>query len=36
LCVSVIDAPGFVDDAGGVQQPLGESGLTGVYMRQDP
>ena len=25
----------LVDHAGGVQQPLGEGGLTGVYMRQD-
>ena len=31
-----IDAADLVDDAGGVEQPLGESGLTGVYMRQDP
>jgi hypothetical protein len=31
-----IDAAGPVDDVGGVQQPLGERGLTGVYMRQDP
>ena len=25
----------LVDDSGGVEQPLGEGGLTGVYMRQD-
>ena len=31
----VIDASGLVDDAGGVEQPLGERCLTGVYMRQD-
>ncbi len=30
-----IDAADLVDDTGGVQEPLGESGLTGVYMRQD-
>jgi len=27
--------PIIVDDAGGVEQPLGQGGLTGVYMRQD-
>ena len=31
-----IDAAELVDGAGGIQQPLGESCLTGVYMRQDP
>ena len=30
-----IDAADCVDDAGLVQQPFGESCLTGVYMRQD-
>ena len=30
-----VDAADVVDDAGLVQQPLGEGGLTGVYMRQD-
>jgi hypothetical protein len=30
-----IDATDFVDDTGGVEEPLGESCLTGVYMRQD-
>src|SRR4051812_38517522 len=33
---SVVDIAQYVDDTGGVQQPLGECGLTGVYMRQDP
>jgi len=33
---AVVDAAGLVDDAGCIQQPLGESCLTGVYMRQDP
>jgi hypothetical protein len=28
-------AADLVDDSGRVEQPLGESGLTGVYMRQD-
>ena len=32
---SGIDAADLVDNPGGVQQPLGESRLTGVYMRQD-
>ena len=32
---AVVDAADLVDDAGGVEQPLGESRLTGVYMRQD-
>ncbi len=31
-----IDTAELVNDAGGVQQPLGESRLTRVYMRQDP
>ncbi len=35
LGVAVIDAADLVDDPGGVQQPLGQAGLTGVYMRQD-
>jgi hypothetical protein len=33
---ALVDAPDLVDDAGGVEQPLGERRLTGVYMRQDP
>ncbi len=32
----LVDAADLVDHAGGVQQPFGESCLTGVYMRQDP
>ena len=32
---SGIDASDLVDDAGFVQKPLGEGGLTGVYMRHD-
>ena len=32
---AVVDAPELVDHAGGMQQPLGERCLTGVYMRQD-
>ena len=32
---SGIDASDLVDDPGFVQKPLGESGLTGVYMRHD-
>ena len=35
LGVAVIDAADLVDDPGGVEQPLGQAGLTGVYMRQD-
>ena len=31
-----VDAADLVDDPGGVQQPLGQAGLTGVDMRQDP
>ena len=30
-----IDTTDFVDDTGGVEEPFGESCLTGVYMRQD-
>ena len=33
---AVVDAADLVDDAGGIEQPLGESCLTGVYVRQDP
>ncbi len=33
---AVIDAAELVDDTGRVEQPLGESCLTGVYMRHDP
>ena len=33
---SLVDAAGRVDHAGGVEEPFGESCLTGVYMRQDP
>ena len=36
LGVAVIDAADLVDDTGGIEQPLGEGGLTGVYMRQNP
>ena len=36
LRVAVVDAAELVDDAGGVEQPLGEGGLTGVDVRQDP
>jgi len=36
LGVSRIDATDLVDDTGGVQKPLGQAGLTGVNMRQDP
>ena len=32
---SLVDAADLVDDAGRVEQPFGESCLTGVYMRQD-
>ena len=32
---AVVDAADLVDDAGGVEQPLGEGGLTGVDVRQD-
>ncbi len=31
-----VDAADLVDDAGGVEQPLGQTGLTGVDMGQDP
>ena len=30
-----IDTADLVDDAGGVQKPLGQSGLTGIYMCQN-
>ena len=30
-----VDAADFVDDTGGVQEPFGQSGLTGVDVRQD-
>ena len=33
--VPSVDAADLVDDAGRVEQPFGESRLTGVYMRQD-
>jgi hypothetical protein len=33
---AVIDAADLVDDPGRVQQPFGQGGLTGVYMRHDP
>ena len=33
---SLVDTARCVDRAGRVEQPLGEGGLTGVYMRQDP
>ena len=36
LGAAVVDAADLVDDAGGVEQPLGQACLTGVYMRQDP
>ena len=36
LGAAVVDAADLVDDAGGVEQPLGQAGLTGVDMRQDP
>ncbi len=32
---ALIDAADLVDDTGGVEQPLGQGGLTGVYMRQN-
>jgi hypothetical protein len=35
LGAAVVDAADLVDDPGGVQKPLGQRGLTGVYMRQD-
>ena len=31
----VIDRAGLVDDAGFVEKPFGQAGLTGVDMRQD-
>jgi hypothetical protein len=36
LGVPVVDAADVVDDPGGEQQPLGQAGLTGVYVRHDP
>ena len=36
LGAAVVDPADLVDDPGGVQQPLGEAGLTGVDVRQDP
>jgi hypothetical protein len=36
LGAAVVDAADLVDDAGGVQQPLGQGRLTGVDVRQDP
>lgn len=36
LSAAAVDAADLVDDAGGIEQPLGECGLTGVYMSQDP
>ena len=36
LGAAVVDAADLVDDTGGVEQPLGQACLTGVYMRQDP
>ena len=36
LGAAVVDAADLVDDTGGVEQPLGQAGLTGVDMRQDP
>jgi hypothetical protein len=36
LGTSVVDAADLVDDSSGVQQPLGQAGLSGVNMRQDP
>ena len=35
LRIAVVDAADLVDDTGCVEQPLGETRLTGVYMRQD-
>ena len=36
LCVAVVDAADLVDDAGCVEQPFGERGLTGVDVSEDP
>jgi hypothetical protein len=36
LGASVIDPADLVDDTGGKEQPLGQSGLTCVYMRHNP
>ncbi len=35
LGAAVVDAADLVDDTGGVQQPLGQGGLTGVDVRHD-
>jgi hypothetical protein len=35
LGAAVVDAADLADDTGGVEQPLGQGGLTGVYMCQD-
>jgi hypothetical protein len=35
LGAAVIDPADRVDDASGVEEPLGQARLTGVYMRQD-
>jgi hypothetical protein len=36
LGAAVIDPADRVDDPGGEQQPLGQAGLTGVYVRHYP
>ena len=36
LSAACVDAADLVDDAGGVEQPLGQAGLTGVDVGQDP
>ena len=36
LGTAVINAADLVDDTGGIEQPLGQGCLTGVYMRQNP
>ena len=33
---ALVDAAYLVDDAGCIEQPLGQARLTGVYMRQNP
>jgi hypothetical protein len=35
LGVALVDAADLVDDTGGIEQPLGQACLTGVYMRQN-
>ncbi len=35
LRITVIDTADLVDDTGGEEEPFGQGGLTGVYMRQD-